>query len=154
MRCPRCGGNNDHVLDTRASADNASIRRRRRCNLCGCRFTTHERIERRLPRVIKRDGSREPFARDKIERGLNSACQKRPIKSADLERLIDGIVNAIEQRGLEEIQSQEIGALIMERLRPFDAVAYIRFASVYSAFDTVQQFIEAVRQIDKGTANP
>ncbi len=147
MRCPRCGANNDRVLDTRASADNASIRRRRQCNLCGCRFTTHERIERRLPRVVKRDGSREPFDRAKIERGLNSACQKRPIKGPELDAFIDGIVAEIEQGGRDEIPSQSIGALIMERLRTFDPVAYIRFASVYSAFDDVSQFIAAVRHI-------
>ena len=150
MRCPRCGGDNDRVLDTRPSVDRADVRRRRQCNLCGCRVTTHERIERRLPRVVKRDGSREPFDRAKIERGLNSACQKRPITGAALDAFVDGVVAEIEQRGRDEIPSQTIGAIIMERLRAFDPVAYVRFASVYSAFDDVNQFIAAVRHMKTG----
>ncbi len=146
MRCPHCGVANSRVCDSRSSAD--AIRRRRECMTCGARFTTYERVERNLPRVIKRDGRREAFDRAKIERGLLSACQKRQISSLALNQLIDEVVVTLERSSEAEVRSEYIGGLIMERLRDLDAVAYIRFASVYLAFGDVRQFISAVKDID------
>ncbi len=148
MRCPSCGMDNDRVIDSRASVDGATIRRRRECLLCSVRFTTYERIEYHLPRVVKRDGRREAFDRQKIERGLLSACQKRPISSAAIAHLIDEVVGELERRNEAEVPTADIGNRIMERLRALDTVAYIRFASVYSAFDDVNQFVAAVKDID------
>ncbi len=150
MRCPRCSSNEDHVIDTRTSVDGTVIRRRRVCAVCGYRFSTHESINRRLPRVVKRDGRREAFDPQKIERGLNVACQKRPIKGQALEHLIEEVLNDIERLNLSEISSERIGHLVMDRLRTLDPVAYIRFASVYAAFDKVDQFIAAVRDVTRG----
>ncbi len=146
MHCPYCGVVNSRVCDSRATAD--AIRRRRECMTCGARFTTYERIEHQLPRVIKRDGRREAFDRAKIERGLLSACQKRPVASAAIDRLIDEVVLELERSSDVEVRSEYIGGLIMSRLRNLDAVAYIRFASVYLAFGDVHQFISAVKDID------
>lgn len=147
MRCPRCHGDNDRVVDSRSSLDAQSVRRRRECLLCGARFTTHERIEHVLPRVIKRSGGVEPFDRAKIERGILSACQKRHIPSQSIDLLIDDVMSELERLGAREVESSFIGQLIMERLRTLDTVAYVRFASVYAAFDDVQQFIDTVKSI-------
>ncbi len=146
MRCPHCGVANSRVCDSRTSAE--SIRRRRECLTCGARFTTYERIERNLPRVVKRDGRREAFDRAKIERGLLSACQKRPVSSAAIQHVIDTVISELERRSEAEVRSEAIGGLIMAHLRELDAVAYIRFASVYLAFGDVRQFISAVKDID------
>ena len=157
MKCPVCGVDNDCVLDSRLTIEGDAIRRRRKCLECGARYTTHERIELTLPRVIKRDGRREDFDRAKIERGLHSACQKRKIPSKDLTALVDRIVHDLEHMSVPEVHSEAIGELIMKYLRDLDTVAYVRFASVYSAFDDVQQFIEAVRDVAakpmRGTGN-
>jgi transcriptional repressor NrdR len=144
MRCPKCRKDNDRVVDSRTAPDGVTIRRRRECLLCGARFTTYERIEHVLPRVLKRSGGVEPFDRAKIERGILSACQKRDIPSYDIDALIDDVLATIEQSKGSEIESSYIGQLIMERLRMLDPVAYVRFASVYAAFDDVQQFIDTV----------
>lgn len=148
MRCPRCGKDNDRVIDSRANTDRSATRRRRECLLCGARFTTYEHIERHIPRVIKRDGCRELFDRSKMERGLLSACQKRRISSSAINQLIDDVMFELEHTNAAEVPSELIGKLIMERLRALDAVAYIRFASVYSAFDNVQQFLTAVNELE------
>ncbi len=147
MRCPQCSANCDRVVDSRSTPENDVIRRRRLCLKCGARFTTYEQIERKLPRVVKRDGRREDFDRAKIERGLLAACQKRPIPSETIARLIDSVLAEVERQGSTEIPTEHVGAFIMERLRALDTIAYIRFASVYSAFDDVQQFIEAIKDI-------
>ncbi len=152
MQCPRCGANNDRVTDSRTSVDACIIRRRRECLICGARFTTYERIERHMPRVIKRDGRREAFERAKIERGLQSACQKRPIPSEALNQLIDSVSAELERTTEAEVQSERIGQMVMERLAKLDTVAYVRFASVYSAFDDVRQFIDAVKDVGVATA--
>lgn len=148
MRCPCCGADSDRVIDSRSSVDGDTIRRRRECLRCAARFTTYERIERHLPRVVKRDGRREAFDRAKIERGLLSACQKRPIPSGAITRLIDEVVASLEHLNEAEVPAERIGTLIMDRLRGLDTVAYVRFASVYSAFDDVRQFIAVVKDID------
>lgn len=147
MRCPCCKADNDRVIDSRTNVEGDTIRRRRECLMCSARFTTYERIERNLPRVVKRDGRREAFDRSKIERGLLSACQKRPIPSADIKRLIDDLVSDLERLNEAEVPAERIGTMIMERLRKLDTVAYVRFASVYSAFDDVRQFIGVVESI-------
>lgn len=147
MRCPCCKADNDRVIDSRTNVEGDTIRRRRECLMCSARFTTYERIERNLPRVVKRDGRREAFDRAKVERGLLSACQKRPIPSADLKRLIDDLVSDLERLNEPEVPAERIGTMIMERLRKLDTVAYVRFASVYSAFDDVRQFIGVVESI-------
>lgn len=147
MRCPFCKANNDQVVDSRPSPTAEVIRRRRQCITCGRRFTTYEAIEHRMPRVIKRDGSREDFDANKIARGLRSACQKLPIPSSKLEALIADIVADVEMMGVDEIRSEEIGQLVLARLKSLDPVAYVRFASVYSAFNDVQQFIDVIRNV-------
>jgi len=148
MRCPKCKADNDRVVDSRESVDALTVRRRRECLTCGARFTTYERLECHLPRVIKRDGRREAFDRSKIERGLLSACQKRPIPSETLASLINEVISELERLNEEEVGTERIGQLIMERLRQLDAVAYVRFASVYLAFDDVRQFIASVNEIN------
>lgn len=147
MRCPCCKADNDRVIDSRTNVEGDTIRRRRECLMCSARFTTYERIERNLPRVVKRDGRREAFDRSKIERGLLSACQKRPIPSDDVKRLIDDLISDLERLNEAEVPAERIGTMIMERLRALDTVAYVRFASVYSAFDDVRQFIGVVEAI-------
>ncbi len=153
MQCPRCHADNDKVIDSRTNRDAGVIRRRRECLICGARFTTYERVERQLPRVIKRDGRREAFDRGKIERGLQSACQKRPLSSGALTLLVDEISAELERAAEIEVSSERIGKMVMERLVKLDTVAYVRFASVYSAFNDVRQFIEIVRAIAKDTSS-
>lgn len=147
MRCPFCKANNDQVVDSRPNPTAETIRRRRQCISCGRRFTTYEAIEHHMPRVIKRDGSREDFDSAKIARGLRSACQKLPIPSSTLDALISDLVADVEALGTDEIRSEEIGQLVLARLKNVDAVAYVRFASVYSAFSDVQQFIDVIRNV-------
>ena len=154
MRCPCCGKDNDRVVDSRSNADRSATRRRRECLICGARYTTYEHVERHIPRVIKRDGCREIFDRSKMERGLLSACQKRRIPSNTINELIDDVIFELERTNAAEVSTELIGKLIMERLRKLDAVAYVRFASVYSAFDDVQQFMAAVNDVDNGETAP
>ena len=129
MKCPHCSGTESRVIDTRASGER--IRRRRECSACKERFTTYERVALSNPMVVKRDGRREEFDRDKLARGIRKACAKRPISMGDLERLLDQIESQVYRLGKAEIQSQAIGDLVMERLRELDELAYILFASVY-----------------------
>lgn len=141
MKCPKCGKDDDKVLDSRAARDGAAIRRRRECLACGHRFTTYEEIDRDEVRVIKRDGRREPFSRAKLERGVRIACEKRPVSDDQVRTLIDSVVSALDG---DEISSEKIGELVMERLHKLDEVAYIRFASVYRRFTDVNQFLSAI----------
>ena len=147
MRCPKCGKDNNRVIDSRSNTDRTATRRRRECLICGARYTTYEYVEHILPRFIKREGCRELFDRSKMERGLLSACQKRKIPSSEITRLIDEVIFELEHTNAAEVPTDLIGKLIMERLRKLDAVAYVRFASVYSAFDDVQQFMAAVNDV-------
>lgn len=152
MRCPKCNADNDQVVDTRANQEGSVIRRRRRCITCGFRYTTYERFERHLPRVVKRDGRTEAFDREKLARGLTIACQKRPIPGNAIDRLIDDVMDDVEALNAAEVASAKIGTLVMERLRALDPVAYVRFASVYSAFDELSQFIDLIRAITPAPA--
>ncbi len=147
MRCPVCGSTKDQVLNTREPEDASFVRRRRKCRECGARFTTYERIEQSRLLVVKRDGRREDFDRSKIERGLRSACQKRPIKSDDITRLINEVIVALDKPNTSEVTSEQIGELIMTRLRNIDTVAYLRFASVYWAFEEPHQFVDEVKKL-------
>ena len=146
MKCPKCGSDDDKVLDSRAVRDGAAIRRRRECTVCGARFTTHEEIDRDDLFVAKRDGRREVFQREKLEKSVRIACQKRPIPEAKVQDLIGGVMSALEG---EEVASDQIGRLVMERLHELDEVAYIRFASVYRRFTDVNQFLSAITEMVK-----
>ena len=152
MLCPYCGKNNDKVIDSRIADDGRSVRRRRQYILCGARFTSYERIERRLPKLIKRDGHREEFDPAKLERGLLSACRKRPIPSERITELINTIAEDLERLNKPEVSSSWLGQIVMNRLSELDAVAYVRFASVYSAFDDVNQFIELIQSMRNAKA--
>ena len=144
MKCPKCGNDDDKVLDSRSSKEGAVVRRRRECLKCGHRFTTHEEIDRDDLFVVKRDGRREVFQREKLEKSVRIACQKRPIPEAKVQDLIGGVMSALEG---EEVASDQIGRLVMERLHELDEVAYIRFASVYRRFTDVNQFLSAITKM-------
>jgi transcriptional repressor NrdR len=146
MKCPKCGSDDDKVLDSRAVRDGAAIRRRRECTVCGARFTTHEEIDRDEVTVVKQDGTREPFSRQKLEKGVRIACQKRPVSEDQLQSLLDSVVAALEG---EEVPTSKIGELVMERLHALDEVAYIRFASVYRRFTDVNQFLSTITEMVK-----
>jgi transcriptional repressor NrdR len=140
LRCPFCGHEDSQVKDSRPTEDNASIRRRRQCEACGARFTTFERIQLRELTVVKSEGRRETFEREKLERSIAIACRKRPIPSEKVDRLVSGIQRQLETLGDPEIESKRIGELVMEGLKGLDAVAYIRFASVYKDFTEARDF--------------
>lgn len=147
MRCPKCGCQEDKVVDSRASREGATIRRRRECVQCSFRFTTYEEIEREGLMVIKADGRREEFSRDKLLAGLKKACQKRPVSHDTLERLVDRIVNTLAERDENEVPAQEIGRMVMDGLRETDPVAYVRFASVYRRFQEATDFVDEVKNL-------
>lgn len=149
MHCPHCGADNDRVLDSRACDDGRAIRRRRFCNQCRERFTTYERVENFALQVVKKDDAREPFQREKIERGVERACWKRPV-STELIRKLAADVEAEVQADFEtEVPSRHIGRLVMERLVGIDQVAYVRFASVYREFKDVADFVAELQPILK-----
>jgi len=145
MRCPKCHKDEDKVIDSRISRDGVAIRRRRECLPCGHRFTTYETIEPADLVVIKRNGSREPFDRDKLLRGLAKACEKRPVSREQIERVIDDIETVLFSKFRNEVKSVEVGNLVVERLQSLDEVAYVRFASVYRQFKDINQFMNEVK---------
>jgi transcriptional repressor NrdR len=145
MKCPFCLEDNDRVLDSRASQDGFAIRRRRECLDCKRRYTTYERIEATTVKIVKKDGSREPFDHAKIKRGLEKACWKRPISDTQLEGVIAAVESELEANFESEVESGQLGALVMRHLRELDEVAYVRFASVYRQFKDVQDFVEELR---------
>ena len=160
MRCPFCGNVDTQVKDSRPAEDHVSIRRRRFCPACGGRFTTYERVQLRDLVVVKSSGKREPFDRDKLERSIRIAMQKRPVEPERIEQMISGIVRRLESMGETDIASRVIGEIVMETLARIDTVAYVRFASVYKNFRETrdfEQFLEtlspqereAVRDKDK-----
>ena len=150
MRCPYCGHNEDRVLDTREQKEGDVIRRRRECLQCKSRFSTVENLSVSFPLVIKKDGRREPFSRDKVLHGLQAACQKRPVAMAQLENIVDQISNWVLQRSEREIPAREIGFQLMRHLRAVDDVAYVRFASVYRTFKDVQEFVDTLENQELG----
>ena len=141
MRCPYCSSLSNRVIDSRLSKEGDETRRRRVCDDCNRRFTTYERVAEVLPLVVKHDGRREPFDRDKIMAGLRKACEKRPVSMDSLERVVERIEIWTQERGGREIPSSEIGERIMEELHDLDEVAYVRFASVYRQFKDINQFM-------------
>jgi transcriptional repressor NrdR len=151
MKCPYCHGSHTRVIDTREDAY-GNIRRRRKCLDCGKRFTTMERPVITTPLVIKRDGRREPFDREKILSGLRIACARRPIPPDELERIVDRVEYTIRQRGRTEVKSQAIGDLVLDELRALDEVAYIRYAIVYLGLkdlEAVRQEIDRIRSLQR-----
>lgn len=140
MRCPFCGNEDTQVKDSRPSDDSSAIRRRRMCGACGARFTTFERTQLRELTVIKRNGKRAPFDRDKLERSINIALRKRPVDPERIDRMINGLVRQLESLGENEIPSEAIGKLVMEGLERLDQVAYVRYASVYRNFREAADF--------------
>ena len=153
MRCPFCGNEDRQVKDSRPTEDGAAIRRRRQCEACAARFTTFERIQLRDLTVVKNQDRREPFERDKLIRSVTLAARKRPVTSAQIERLVSGIQRQLETLGDSEIPSQRIGEMVMDGLKGLDSVAYIRFASVYKDFREAKDFEEFagnVSEVGKG----
>jgi transcriptional repressor NrdR len=147
MKCPYCGSENDRVLDSRSSEEGFATRRRRQCVDCKRRYTTMERLEDLQTRIVKKDGGREPFERGKIRRGLEKACWKRPISSEVIEELVSAIEAEIFDRLEAEVESREVGELVMQKLRDLDQVAYVRFASVYREFTDVADFVDELQPI-------
>ncbi len=150
MRCPFCAALDDKVLDSRVSKDGREIRRRRECEGCNRRYTTYERIEESMPLVVKVDGRREPFDRNKVERGLHFAFAKRPVGQAEIAALAEEIEREVSELGVAEISSREIGERVLPRLRTLDQVAYVRFASIYRDFRDLDGFAKELDAL-KGT---
>lgn len=147
MRCPRCGHLEDRVIDSRQSREGDSIRRRRECEGCGARFTSYERIEQPVPLIIKRDGRREAYLRDKLVAGLRRACEKRPVSSDAIEALVDRVEARLAELGDPEVPSRTLGDVVMAELERLDQVAWLRFASVYRSFQEVGEFFQAAERL-------
>jgi transcriptional repressor NrdR len=150
MRCPFCGSDDNQVKDSRPGEDGGAIRRRRRCDACGARFTTFERIQLQELTVIKRDGRQMPFDREKFKRSIMIAARKRGIEEERIEQMINGIVREIELTGDTEVEAKRLGALAMKRLADLDQVAYVRFASVYHDFTGVKDFERFIARMSTG----
>ncbi len=147
LKCPKCSFNQSKVVDSRHADDMNAIRRRRECEQCGARFTTFERIELQPLIVVKKDGTRQAFNRDKIVHGLVRACEKRPVPYESLEQITDAVENALREKGQSEISSVDIGEIVMEHLMQLDQVSYVRFASVYKEFKDVDQLLRTMSDI-------
>jgi transcriptional repressor NrdR len=148
MRCPKCGCQEDKVIDSRASREGATIRRRRECTGCSQRFTTYEEVEHEGLMVLKRDGRREEFSREKLLGGLKKACQKRPISLKAMDDLVDHIVAVVTEKFESEVPGEFIGKMVMDGLRELDEVAYVRFASVYRRFQEATDFVQEVKKLE------
>ncbi|MEK3954236.1 MAG: transcriptional regulator NrdR [Psychrobacillus psychrotolerans] len=149
MRCPTCQYNGTKVVDSRPVDDNKAIRRRRECEECGFRFTTFEKVEETPLIVIKKDGSREEFSREKVLRGLIRACEKRPVELERLENIVFSIEKELRRMGNAEVRSEDVGEIVMDQLAEVDEVAYVRFASVYRQFKDINVFIDELKEILK-----
>ncbi|NUQ62814.1 MAG: transcriptional repressor NrdR [Pirellulales bacterium] len=145
MKCPFCHVDNDRVIDSRTCEEGGAIRRRRECFGCKRRYTTYERVERTTIKVVKKDGARVPFDRNRLKQGLEKACWKRPIGDSQIEQIVCDVENHVEANFESEVESRYLGELAMERLRTLDKIAYIRFASVYRQFEDVQDFVDELR---------
>jgi transcriptional repressor NrdR len=155
MKCPVCGDPDTRVIDSRANKEASEIRRRRLCDKCEHRFTTYERAERAFPAVVKKDGRREPWDREKILRGLFKACEKRPVAVSQIEKLADDVGRSIGNTGEAEVPAKLIGEQVMAHLRQLDEVAYVRFASVYRSFKDIDEFMaELSTLVGKRESNP
>jgi transcriptional repressor NrdR len=147
MRCPYCGEGDDRVVDSRESREGAVIRRRRECNACQRRFTSYETVEEIPLLVVKKDGRREPFDRNKLLRGLMKACEKRPVETKTLEEICDAVESELSAKEPREMTTIELGARIMEKLKDLDQVAYVRFASVYRRFEDLGDFVDELKAL-------
>ena len=147
MKCPFCTDFDNKVVDSRLSGDSDVIRRRRECLGCGRRFTTYERVEDIMPMVIKKDDRREPFDRNKILSGIQTACQKRPVPVAVMEEIVERIEKSVQEKGDKEIKSSTIGETVMLELHDLDEVAYVRFASVYRSFKDINEFMDELKDM-------
>ncbi len=147
MKCPFCGGDSTRVLDSRPTDESTSIRRRRECESCGARFTTYERYDRLPFLVVKKDGRREKFSREKLLNGLLRACEKRPISVDTVNRIVNQVENEVVKSGKYEVISSEIGEMIMAELKSLDRVAYVRFASVYKEFRDIDHFMDIIEEL-------
>jgi transcriptional repressor NrdR len=153
MQCPFCKSVDSRVVDSRVAAGGQVTWRRRECDACSKRFTTYERVEHTLPTVIKRDGRREPFDRQKLLHSLRVACTKRPISDDDLDTRVENLEGDLAQEGLKEIPSRALGERVMQVLKELDDVAYVRFASVYKSFRDIDEFINEMSKLVRGRTN-
>jgi len=147
MKCPYCGKDDDRVVDTRSHSDGSAIRRRRLCNVCGRRFITLEEVEDKTLYVVKADGRREPFNRDKLHKGIEIACIKRPVSIDQIDGVVSRVESEIKNDFVKEIDSRKIGELVSQYLRDLDEVAYVRFASVYRNFKDKDEFLRELNQL-------
>ncbi|MCI7146497.1 MAG: transcriptional regulator NrdR [Clostridiales bacterium] len=147
MRCPYCENEDSKVIDSRHTEDGRAIRRRRECEACGKRFTTYEKVEEMILMVIKKDGSRQAFDRNKLMNGIIRACEKRPVSVTDIEKIVDSIERKLNNTMEKEVESTLIGELVMDKLKDLDEVAYVRFASVYRQFTDVNTFVQEVERL-------
>ncbi len=154
MRCPFCHAADTRVMDSRDSAEGTIIRRRRECETCKRRFTTYERVEELNPLVVKKDGRREAFDREKLLAGLKKACEKRPVSVEQIEALVQELERKVQEAGEKEVPSTTIGEMVMERLPALDEVAYVRFASVYRSFRDIAEFMAELKDILEGKVPP
>jgi transcriptional repressor NrdR len=145
VKCPYCGDEEDKVVDSRPSQDGKSVRRRRECSSCGKRYTTYEYIEDVPLTIVKNDGRREPFDRQKLQRGIELACNKRPVSAKKISVLVDEIEEELQNLSKKEVTSKEVGAAVMRRLKELDEVAYVRFASVYHKFKDINEFMNELK---------
>ncbi|MEZ4754017.1 MAG: transcriptional regulator NrdR [Bdellovibrionota bacterium] len=145
MHCPKCSSDKLSVIDSRG--DGNSIRRRRECQECAFRFTTFERVELSLPLVIKKDGRREIFNREKVRGGIMRACEKRPVSMEKIDRVVDSIERKINEMCVKEVSGEDIGRIVMEEIQSLDQIAYVRFASVYREFSDISQFVETLKNL-------
>lgn len=152
MKCPFCSCIDTRVVDSRLGKEGNSIRRRRECSECGRRFTTHERIEDTLPLVVKKDGRREPFERNKIIGGMQRACEKRPVSISQIEKIVEQLELELQESPEREIPASAIGEKVMHALHDLDEVAYVRFASVYRQFKDINEFMQELKDILSGQA--
>jgi transcriptional repressor NrdR len=153
MKCPYCGFEQDKVVDSRSSREGRAVRRRRECLECEKRFTTYEYIENVPMTIVKNDNRREPYDREKLLNGIMSACKKRPVSMKQIETMIDKVENQLEKTARTEIESSEIGKLVMDALYEIDDVAYVRFASVYRKFECKDEFISEVKELEARAKN-
>ena len=149
MKCPYCAFSDSKVVDSRPDKGGATIRRRRECESCGKRFTTHERVEEVLPLVTKRDGRREPFDRMKLIAGIQKACEKRPVSVETIEKLVDRLEIRMQESGEKEVSTMTLGEWVMAELHSVDQVAYVRFASVYRSFKDISEFMVELQDLLK-----
>jgi len=155
MRCPFCRADNDRVIDSRASEDGYAIRRRRECFDCKRRYTTYERLEEMAIKVVKKHGERQPFSREKMRQGLEKACWKRPISDEQIDTIIAAVETDVYGNFDQEVESRDLGSLVMEKLGAIDQVAFVRFASVYREFKDVRDFVDELQpMLNKGPIRP